>query len=75
MTEQDKNIKQLNLIHLIFDSLINKDNEEFNKRISMLAELRGERPEKVIFDIVCSLNSNINCLIEKVQSITAETGD
>lgn len=56
MTEEEKNIKQEELIHAIFESCIKDSFKDYWKNIKKLAKLREEDKYKVAFDILKSLN-------------------
>lgn len=57
MTEEDKNVKQWNLAHLLLSSLVNNDLEGFEKIVMQLSELREESVSQILFDIVRHLDS------------------
>ena len=68
MTEEQKDIQQLSFLRSIFAAIELHDDEGFRKIINDLAALRGESTGKVIFDIICSLDSNINQLLKRKQA-------
>lgn len=68
MNEAQKDVQQLSLLRSVFAAIALKDSKTFSKVIKELAGIRGEEPRDVIFDIICSLDSNINELVKRGQT-------
>lgn len=68
MNEAQKDVQQLSLLRSVFAAIALKDSKAFGKLIKELASMREEEPRKVIFDIICSLDSNINELVKRGQA-------
>lgn len=64
MTEQEKDVKQINLIHQIMSSFANDDRDGFWRLVNRLADLREERPLAVAFRIAQSLDDENRKLIK-----------
>ena len=68
LTEKEKNIEQLNIIHAIFSTYANDRWYDWWYEVKKLADLREEDALKVVFQLSKSLNEENIKLIELVKS-------
>ena len=67
LTEKEKNIEQLNIIHAIFSTYANDRWYDWWYEVKKLADLREEDALKVVFQLSKSLNEENIKLIELVK--------